>query len=77
MKRPTFWGSMVAAGCAYEIVALFTQRVPTITQVMYIIRRHYLLRLLFWLITGMSLHHFYVEEGMFPGPPRRISSPTA
>lgn len=77
MRMPTKWGLAVAVGCAYEIVALFSRRLPTITQLMYMARRHQILRFMFWLIAGMSLNHFYDENPAFARHVGGVSSPSA
>jgi hypothetical protein len=78
---PTKWGLAVAVGCAYEIVALFSKRIPTITELMYGARRHHILRFAFWLGAGAALNHFYDETPAFGRYMKAVagdlSSPTA
>ena len=53
--------ALVAAGCAYEIVALYT-RLPTITRCIHIAKEHHWLsRAVVWVMGGAALWHFYVE----------------
>lgn len=59
----TPWRALVAIGCMYEIVALFT-KIPTITQLTYMAKNRPALRGVVWLAAGASMWHFYVEGEM-------------
>lgn len=51
--------AVIVAGCLYEIVALTTDRVPTITAIVHDIgRRGFLGRLAVWSVGGFVAWHF-------------------
>ena len=58
--NPERW--TVAAGCAYEIVALATNRVPTITAIVKMSGRFRYGRLILWLWLGFVVDHFIERE---------------
>ena len=51
------WRAAVAAGCAYEIVALYSP-LPTITTMAVRMRQHRLGRFVFWFLLGGAIEHF-------------------
>lgn len=51
----------VLAGCMYEIVAITTDRVPTITRIMHNANRNPAGRFVVWLWCGFCAAHFLVE----------------
>ena len=54
---------VIAAGCAYEILALTTDRVPTITAIVKTIgRTHAVGRVAVWTIAGYVAWHFLEPE---------------
>ena len=52
----------IAAGCVYEIVALVTDRVPTITAIVKMSGRFRYGRLILWLWLGFIVDHFIERE---------------
>ena len=55
------WRVALAAGCGYEIVALFSP-LPTITQMMIRLRAHHAGRFAFWFILGGAIEHFRPDK---------------
>lgn len=64
------WRIAVAVGCAYEIVALVSDRVPTISEVVVSASEHPAGRFAAWLFVGGWSYHFLVR----PQPPIIINS---
>lgn len=60
MKLVT-WRNAVAAGCIYEIVALFSP-LPTITQMSVRLRTHRAGRFVFWFLLGGAIEHFRPDD---------------
>lgn len=54
--------SVIAAGCVYEIVALVTDRVPTITEIVKMSGRLRFGRFILWLWLGFIVDHFIERE---------------
>ena len=52
----------IAAGCVYEIVALATDRVPTITAIVKMSGRFRFGRFALWLWLGFIVDHFIERE---------------
>lgn len=61
MRRLDPWRATVVAGCAYEIVALTTGRVPTISEVVLRMGEHKAGRVAAWLFVGAWAWHFLVR----------------
>ena len=55
-------GHLVVAVCAYELVALATGRIPTITKVSHTVRRHPLGAVSVAAGLGWLAHHLLIEE---------------
>lgn len=56
------WRSLVVLGvCTWEIVAIVSGRVPTITSVWHRFRTHHLGRLGLWLVLGWLISHLFYE----------------
>lgn len=53
---------LTITGCVYEVVALTTGKVPTITRLVRIIGRHRAGRALAWLWVGYVAGHFLSED---------------
>lgn len=62
-RAPLRWRLLVAGGCAYEIVALFT-RYPTITALTHRAKNNARIRVLVWAAAGGVIWHFFVEGEM-------------
>jgi hypothetical protein len=54
--------AVIAAGCAYEIVAVATDRVPTITAIVKMAGRLRFGRFVLWLWLGFIVDHFIERE---------------
>lgn len=52
---------VVIAGCLWELIALITHRLPTITSVIWALRDRRWGRFLVWLFLGWALEHFLGE----------------
>jgi len=55
---------VIVSGCAYEIVALVTDRVPTITAIVKMSGRFRYGRLILWLWLGFIVDHFIEREAV-------------
>ena len=69
IRRPDLWRSVVIAGCAYEIVALVSDRVPTISEVVLAVSQHRVGRFAAWMFVGGWAAHYLA-------PPASPLSPT-
>ena len=59
---------VIAAGCAYEILALATDRVPTITAIIQRSSRlPWIGRIALWLWLGFVVDHFIDRDKPLPG----------
>lgn len=52
-------------GCAYEIVALWSDKIPTITQMVHTANRSVIPRIMVWAAIGGAVWHFFVPEPAF------------
>jgi len=60
--RAVDWRAMVVAGaCAYEVVAIVSTRVPTITAIWHRLRDDKIGRLGLWLVLGWLIEHLFGE----------------
>lgn len=54
--------ALLVIGCGYEIVAIVSRRVPTITAICHTVSRTRIGRFLLWLWLGFVVDHFVEKE---------------
>ena len=59
MDRRTLGRVVVTAGCVYEIVALWWEPLPTISELVYEASNHRFARPVAWAFGGYALDHFF------------------
>lgn len=61
MNSDVVWRGVVVVGCAYEIAALTTQKVPTISTLILTASEHKVGRVAAWMFVGGWAYHFLVR----------------
>lgn len=76
MSKPADWRGWLVAGLAgWELLALFSGRVPTITRVWHTLRTHREGRLIVWIALGWLIEHLFGEDRHCPDCPHVIVQP--
>jgi hypothetical protein len=52
---------VVLGGCVYEIVAILSRKIPTITSIAHRLRVHHVGRFALWLLFGWLIEHLFGE----------------